>query len=100
MNRWLSRLVEWQSEREQAQAREQELAVESEQVRARLAELEVELKAAREVLDGVRDRRGELSAQAAKAASDTEHLVETCIQELSQSREELLADDSSGTPSG
>jgi chromosome segregation protein len=89
-----SKLVEWQSEREQAQAREQELAAESKQVRARLAEIEVELKAAREILDGVRDRRGELSAQAAKAASDTEHLVETCIQELSQGREELLADTS------
>ncbi len=88
-----SKLVEWQSEREQTQAREQQLAAESEQVRARLAELEVELKAAREVLDGVRDRRGELSAQAAKAASDTSHLAETCIQELSQSREELLADE-------
>ena len=87
------KLVEWQSEREQAQAREQELAAESEQLRARLAEIEVELKAAREVLDRVRDRRGELSAQAAKAASDTGHLVETCVQELSQSREELLADE-------
>ncbi len=86
------KLVEWQSEREQAQARERELAAESEQVRARLGEIEVELKAAREVLDGVRDRRGELSAQAAKAASDTGHLVETCVQELGQSREELLAE--------
>ena len=86
------KLVEWQSEREQAQAREQELTAESEQLRARLGEIEVELKAAREVLDRVRDRRGELSAQAAKAASDTGHLVETCMQELGQSREELLAD--------
>ncbi len=87
-----SKLVEWQSEREQAQARELELTAESEQLRARLGEIEVELKAAREVLDRVRDRRGELSAQAAKAASDTGHLVETCVQELGQSREELLAD--------
>jgi len=88
-----SKLIEWQSEREQAQARERELVLESEQVRARLAEIELELKAAREVLDSVRDRRGELSARAAKVASDTEHLVETCIQELGQSREELLTDD-------
>ncbi|MGA3127903.1 MAG: chromosome segregation protein SMC [Candidatus Korobacteraceae bacterium] len=87
-----SRLVEWQNERLQTQAREQELAVESEELRARLAEIEVELKAAREVLDGVRDRRGELSAQAAKAASESGHLIESCIQELGQSREELLAD--------
>jgi chromosome segregation protein len=62
-------------------------------VRARLTEIEAELKAAREILDRVRDRRGELSALAAKTASDTGHLVETCIQELSQSREELLADE-------
>jgi len=88
-----SKLIDWQSEREQAQAREQELVLESEQVRARLTEIELELKAAREILDGVRDRRGELSARAAKVASDTEHLVETCIQELGQSREELLADE-------
>jgi chromosome segregation protein len=86
------RLLEWQSEREEAQAREQQLAMESEQVRARLAEIEVELKAAREILDRVRDRRGELSALAAKTASDTGHLVETCLQELGQGREELLAD--------
>jgi chromosome segregation protein len=87
-----TKLVGWQSECELAQAREQQLALESEQVRARLADIEVELKAAREVLDGVRDRRGELSAESAKAASDTGHLVETCVQELSMSREELLAD--------
>ena len=94
------RLVEWQSEREQAQSREQELVLQSEQVRARVAELEVELKAAREVLDSVRDRRGELNVQAAKTASDTGHLVETCVQELSQSREELLADESLATQAG
>ncbi len=89
-------LPSWWSGRASAsrhKLREQELGIESEQLRARLGEIEVELKAAREVLDGVRDRRGELSAQAAKAASDTGHLVETCIQELSQSREELLADE-------
>jgi chromosome segregation protein len=87
------KLVEWQTERKLAQAREQELALESEQLRARLTEIELELKAAREILDRVRDRRSELNVRAAKVASDTEHLVETCIQELSQSREELLADE-------
>lgn len=88
-----SKLVDWQCERELSQTREHELALESEQLRARLAEIELELKSAREVLDQVRDRRGELSAQAAKASSDIGHLEETCIQELSQSREELLADE-------
>ena len=85
------KLVEWQRDCEQAQAREHELVAESEQLRVRLAGIEVELKTAREVLDRVRDRRGELSVQAARATSDTEHLVETCVQELGQSREELLA---------
>ena len=89
-----SRLVEWQSESEQAEAREQQLASESEQVRARLGEIELELKSAREVLDSVRDRRGELSAQVAKASSDAGHLEETCLQELGVGREALLADES------
>ncbi|MDR3764511.1 MAG: chromosome segregation protein SMC [Acidobacteriota bacterium] len=88
-----SRLVEWQAAHEQSTAREQELAKESEEVRARLAAIEVELKSAREVLDKVRDRRGELSAQAAKASSDSNHLAETCVQELGVPREELLADE-------
>jgi chromosome segregation protein len=95
-----SKLVEWEREREQTEAREKELAEESQKVRARLAELESELKAAREILDSVRDRRGELSAKAAKVASDIEHLVETCVQELSQTRDELLADEALARQSG
>ena len=95
-----SRLVEWQNEREQNEAREQQLAAESGQVRARLAEIELELKAAREVLDAVRDRRGELSAQAAKAASDAGHLEETCLQELGVGREALVANESIVRQSG
>ena len=88
-----TKLVAWQDEQQQAQQREQALQQESEQVRARIAALEVELKSAREVLDQVRDRRGELSALAAKAESDLNHLAETCLQELSQTREELLSDE-------
>jgi chromosome segregation protein len=95
-----AKLVEWQHDCGQAQARENELVAESEQLRVRLAGIEVELKEAREVLDRVRDRRGELSAQAAKTTSDTGHLVETCIQELSQSREELLAQESLARQTG
>jgi chromosome segregation protein len=85
-------LIEWEAERTTLQAREAELHAESEQIRARLAEIEIELKAAREILDQVRDRRGELSAVAAKLSSDVEHMAETCVQELSITREELLAD--------
>ena len=95
-----SRLLDWESERAQAEGREQQLAAESEQLRARQAEIELELKAAREVLDAVRDRRGELSAQAAKAASDAGHLEETCLQEMGHGREALLADESVARQAG
>ena len=87
-----AQLIAWEAERTQLQSREVELKAESEQVRARLAAIEAELKAAREVLDQVRDRRGELSAVAAKLTSDVEHMAETCLQELSITRDELLAD--------
>jgi chromosome segregation protein len=86
-------LVEWEAERTTLQARESELQAESAQLRSRLAEIETELKAAREVLDQVRDRRGELSAVAAKLTSDVEHMAETCVQELSVSKDDLLADE-------
>ncbi|HWR36650.1 MAG TPA: chromosome segregation protein SMC [Clostridia bacterium] len=86
--------TDWTAERDQAQAREAELVAESEQVRARLAEIEEELKSARLLLDQARDRRGELSAAAAKLQSDVEHMAETCVQELSVSKDELLADES------
>jgi chromosome segregation protein len=88
-----AQLEAWSAEREQLQLREAELQAESLTVRARVAEIEQELKSAREVLDQMRDRRGELSAQAAKLGSDVEHMTETCVQELSVSREELLADE-------
>jgi len=87
-------LTEWTAEREIAQVRETELLAESEQIRARLVAIEEELKAARALLDQARDRRGEVSAAAAKLQSDVEHMAETCIQELSTTREELLADES------
>ena len=87
------RITEWEAERGQLQAREVELQSESEQVRARLTGIEAELKSAREVLDQVRDRRGELSAAAAKVTSDTGHMAETCVQELSTTKDELLADE-------
>jgi len=87
-----SRLLELEGERERQRQREQALVAEGEQVRARVGELEAELKTAREALDIVRDRRGELNAVAARTASDTEHLIQSCTQELGQGREELLAD--------
>ena len=87
-------LTAWEEERAQLTARAAELQAESEQVRARLAAIEAELKAAREILDQVRDKRGELAASQAKLTSDVEHMGETCLQELSIPRDELMADES------
>ena len=91
--RLATQLVEWGTEREASQARETELTAESDQVRARLTAIEEALKAARMELDQLRDRRGELSAQGAKLQSDLGHMAETCIQELSTTKDDLLADE-------
>jgi chromosome segregation protein len=92
--RLAEQVIEWTAEREVAQQRDIDLQHELEAVRARLAELEETLKAAREALDAARDRRGELSAAQARLQSDAQHLAETCVQELSQQRDELMADES------
>ena len=84
--------VQWTAERDAAQLRDRELQKELQSVRVRLAELEESLKTARHELDAARDRRGELAAEQARLQSDAQHMAETCIQELSQPREELLAD--------
>src|SRR5208337_3570662 len=85
--------IQWASERESAQERDRELQKELQAVRIRLSELEEALKVARHELDAARDRRGELAAEQARLQSDAQHMAETCIQELSQPREELLADE-------
>ncbi len=86
--------VGWTADRETAQQRDRELHAELQTVRARLGELEEALKNLRHELDTARDRRGELAAEQARLHSDAQHMAETCIQELSQPREELLADES------
>ena len=86
--------IAWTSERELAVTRDRELQEELQLVRARIVELEDALKSAREALDAARDRRGELSAAQARVQSDAQHMCETCIQELGQPREELMADES------
>jgi chromosome segregation protein len=92
------RLIEqstaWTGERETAQQREAQLVEELQNIRSRLAALEEELKGARLELDAARDRRGELAAELARVQSDVLHLAETCVQELSLQREELMADES------
>ena len=85
--------VQWTAERDAAQQRDLELQEELQAVRARLAELDETLKTARHELDAARDRRGEVTALHARLQSDAQHMAETCIQELSQPREELVADE-------
>jgi chromosome segregation protein len=86
--------VTWEAERETAHRRDQEIAEELQQVRSRLVELEEELKTGRAELDAARDRRGELAAEQARLQSDVLHLADTCVQELSTQREELMGDES------
>ncbi|HVP42666.1 MAG TPA: chromosome segregation protein SMC [Terriglobales bacterium] len=74
------------------QARSQELQAESGEVRERLSELEAALRELRQALDAARDRRGEITAQAAKLDSDRSHLSETAVNELGLTTEQLRAD--------
>ncbi len=84
----------WTADRVAAQQRDRELQEELQTIRVRLGELEEALKNLRHELDAARDRRGELAAEQARLHSDAQHMAETCIQELSQPREQLLADES------
>ncbi len=95
-----TQLVDLEAERNAGEARDGLLQFESEQVRARLAEIEEGLRNARLLLDQARDRRGELSASAAKLQSDGEYLAETCLNELGVQREELTADSAIATLAG
>jgi chromosome segregation protein len=85
--------IQWTAERDDAQQLDLTLQEDLQSVRARLAELDETLKAARHELDAARDRRGELTASHARLQSDSQHMAESCVQELSQAREELLADE-------
>ncbi len=93
-------LVEFESERNAGEAREGLLQFESEQVRARLTEIEELLRSTRQQLDQARDRRGELSATAAKLQSDLQHLADTCLNELGVERPVLMADSTIPTIAG
>ncbi len=81
-----------EAERNAGQAREGLLQFETEQIRARLAEIEELLRNSRQLLDQARDRRGDLSAAAAKLQSDGQHMAETCLNELGLERTALMAD--------
>jgi chromosome segregation protein len=88
----ISQLEELEAERNTTEARDGLLQFESDQVRARLADIEDALREARQLLDQARDRRGELSATAAKLQSDAQYMAETCLNELGIQRHELMAD--------
>jgi len=87
-----AQLIEFEAERNAGEAREGLLHLESEQVRARLAEIDEQLRSTRQQLDLARDRRGELSAIAAKLQSDLQHLADTCLNDLGIERPILMAD--------
>src|SRR6266566_3277713 len=87
-----TQLVEFEAERNASAARDGLLQFETEQVRARLAEIDEALRNARQLLEQARDRRGELSAAAAKLQSDAQYMSETCLNELGVQRPELMAD--------
>jgi len=83
---------ELEAQRNAGQTREGLLQFETEQVRARIAEVDDLLRNARLLLDQARDRRGELSAAAAKLQSDAQYMAQTCLNELGVERAELMAD--------
>jgi chromosome segregation protein len=87
-----AQLLEFEAEKNAGEAREALLQIESEQVRTRLAEIDELLRSTRQQLDQARDRRGELSAAAAKLQSDLQHLADTCLNELGVERTVLAAE--------
>ncbi len=89
-----------EAERNAAQTREGLLQFETEQLRARLTEIDELLRNSRLLLDQARDRRGELSAAAAKLQSDAQYMSETCLNELGIERAALLADTTLTTVTG
>ncbi len=86
------RLVDLEAERNACEVRAGLLQFESEQARARLSELDAMLREARHLLDASRDRKAELSTTLVKLQSDAEYLAQTCVNELSVPRAELMAD--------
>ncbi|MFI5072315.1 MAG: chromosome segregation protein SMC, partial [Terriglobales bacterium] len=87
-----SRLLELDVEQNANEARDGLLQVESEQIRSMLVEIDEVLRNLRQLLEAARDRRGELSASAAKLLSDAQYMSETCMNELGLQRNELMAD--------
>ncbi len=84
--------MDFEAERNAGQAREGLLQFEKDQLRVRISEIDELLRAARQLLDQARDRRGELQAAAAKLQADAMYMAETCLNELGLERPALMAD--------
>jgi len=85
-------VVAFAAEREETEARGKQLQAESESARSRLGEIDQTLHSLRDVLEQSRDRRGTLTATAAKLQSDSEYMSETCLNELGLTRQQLGED--------
>ncbi len=96
----LEHAADLDAERNAAQAREGLLQFETEQLRARLTEIDELLRSSRQILDQARDRKGQLSAAAAKLQSDAQYMSETCLNELSIGHAELMSDTRQAIVSG
>jgi chromosome segregation protein len=86
------RLLDLEAERNACEVRAGLLQFESEQARARLTDLDALLREGRRLLEASRDRKAELSTALVKLQSDAEYLAQTCVNELSVPRAELMAD--------
>jgi chromosome segregation protein len=83
---------ELKAAREEALAQAQTIAAEAQTVRHQLTTLEGQLKAARAIVDQLREQRGTLSSQVAKLRSDLEHLEASCLTEVNAEAAALRAD--------
>ncbi|MGA2897858.1 MAG: chromosome segregation protein SMC [Acidobacteriaceae bacterium] len=69
------------------------LTAEAAELRARMAELDTKLRTLRHHTEALREERANLTARAAKLASDIEHIDATCLNDLAVEAAVLRADD-------
>ena len=62
------------------------------ELRTRMAELDAKLRTLRHEVEAVREKRANLTARAAKLASDTEHIDATCLNDLGAEASVLRSD--------